>query len=224
MISSANTQPIEVHMSIRKSWALLAAVLVTGAALGANLTFTPDAHAADHTEAPGAAADPAADIADLYAWHNANSLITVVTFAGLQAPAMDQTGTYDPDVLYTIHIDHNGDNVSDFQVHTRFGQNALGDWGMQVSNLPGEAGPLVGPVETVNNGAAAKAWSGLADDPFFFDLQGFNDTVATGTLSFDPTRDSLAGTNVTAIVLEMPLAAATAGSANIQVWATTSRF
>ena len=118
-------------------------------------------------------------------------------------------------------IDHNGDNVSDFQIHTRFGQNALGDWGMQVSNLPGEAGPLVGPVETVNAGASAQAWAGLADDPFFFDLEGFETTLMTGALSFDPNRDSLAGVNVTSIVVEVPLSAL--GSTNLSLWATTGR-
>jgi len=211
-------------MSIRKSWALLAALLACGVAFGAHLGDAPEAQAADHIEAPGTSADTPADIDDFYAWHTANSLVTVLTFDGLKAPMMGQTGTYDPDVLYTVHIDNNGDNVADFNIYTRFGQNALGEWGMQVTNLPGEAGPLVGPVNTTNSGASAQAWAGLADDPFFFDLQGFNDTLATGTVSFDPTRDAFAGTNVTAIVLEMPLMAATAGNGTIQVWATTSRI
>ena len=44
-------------------------------------------YAADHAEAPGSGADPAADIADFYAWHtDEGKLVIAVTFAGLGAP------------------------------------------------------------------------------------------------------------------------------------------
>ena len=60
----------------------------------------------------------------------------------------------------------------------------------------------------------------------FFDLDGFRATLATGTLSFVNSRDSFAGTNLTAVVLEMPLSAATlAGSApNLRIWAASARL
>jgi|AP45_3_1055517.scaffolds.fasta_scaffold17535_2 hypothetical protein len=208
-------------MAIRKNWTMLAALCVTGAMLGGHLTDAPEASAADHAEAPGAAADSAADIADFYAWHTENdTLVMVVTFAPL-TPAGGEA-TWDADVLYSFHIDTDGDNTPDFDVRTRFGQNDADEWGMLVEGLPGEDGPLVGPVATMAEGTnGAKAWAGITDDPFFFDLEGFETTLMTGALSFDPNRDSLAGVNVTSIVVEVPLSAL--GSTNLSLWATTGR-
>lgn len=182
--------------------------------------------AADHTDPPAVSVNPAADIADFYAYHRgtgaSQTLVTVLTFAGLQAPMAGQTGTYDPNVLYAIHIDNDGDNKPNTTIYARFGKNRNDQWGIQVINLPGEAGPLVGEVEKTIDGTNSKVFAGLRDDPFFFDLQGFQTTLTTMTLSFDPTRDSFKGTNVTAIVLEMPMSAALGAGTSLQVWATTA--
>ena len=193
------------------------------AALGLALVIPQAVQAADHAEAPVAAADPAADLADLYAWHtDAGSLVTAITFGGLTAPG--EPASYDADVLYGIHIDRDADQVADTDIWARFGQDDQGNWGLQVSNLPGTGAPVTGAVEQVIAVPGGSIYAGLRDDPFFFDLQGFNDTATTGVLSFDAGRDSLAGTNVTALVFEMDLASAVADSGNIQIWATTHRY
>jgi hypothetical protein len=198
---------------------IFSAVLAAGAVLATALP----ALAADHAEAPGTEADAAADIADLYAWHSAEgTLVTALTFAGLSAPG--DMAIYDPEVLYGIHIDHDADNQADIDIWARFGQDDQGNWGVQVIDLPGTGAPVSGPVEQVIPVPGGKLYAGLRDDPFFFDLQGFTDTVTTGVLSFDSSRDSLAGTNVTALVLEMDLGSALEGSESLQIWATTSRL
>ncbi|MGE3181869.1 MAG: DUF4331 family protein [Phycisphaerae bacterium] len=182
--------------------------------------------AADHMEAPGTRADLELDIADVYAWHNFanNRLSTVLTFDGIKAPVSGQQGSYDANALYTVNIDNTGDNVADINIYIRFGQNNAGQWGVQVQNLPGASGTISGAVETtLRSGAAARVYAGLFDDPFFFDLDGFNMTLDTGTLSFDSDRDTFAGSNTTAVVLDMDLASARNGSETIQVWATTAR-
>lgn len=180
--------------------------------------------AADHAEAPGTRADPEADIADLYAWHDGDKLVAVLTYAGLQAPAAGQQGSYDADVLYGVHLDRDSDQSADVDVWIRFGQNSEGAWGVRVENLPGATGPVVGAVDQmIDAGTNASVYAGLRDDPFFFDLDGFRQTLDTGTLAFDAQRDSFAGLNVTAIVLEMDLAAATGDSESLQLWATTGR-
>lgn len=182
------------------------------------------AFAADHSEAPGTKADVAADIADVYAWHEGEKLVAVLTYAGLQATTEGQSATYDKDVLYTVHIDSDGDNASDTDVYVRFGQNGAGDWGVQVENLPGTTEAVVGAVgEAIDAGNGLSVYAGLKDDPFFFDLEGFNTTLETGTVSFNPERDSVAGLNVSSIVLEMDLAAASSGSDKLAVWASTGR-
>jgi len=202
---------------------LLSTQLLGVAAIGFALTSPSAAFAADHAEAPVAAADPATDLADLYAWHTDDgTLVTAITFAGLGAAGA--AATYDADALYGIHIDNDGDSVADVDIWARFGQDEMGNWGVQITNLPGTSAPIVSAVEQIAAAPGGSVYSGLRDDPFFFDLQGFNDTVSTGVLSFDNSRDSLAGTNVTSLVLEMDLASALQGSDSLQIWATTSRF
>ena len=174
--------------------------------------------AADHAEAPGAAADRAADIADYITWADSGSFVGIVTFAALTPAGGD--AVYDADVLYTLHFDQDGDNVSDLDVHVRFGQDGAGAWGVQAMGL---GAAVEGPVETLNVEGDVKLWAGLRDDPFFFDLQGYGDTLATATVSFDSSRDSLAGTNVTAIVIEAPVATVAGGSAPFTTWVTTAR-
>lgn len=177
--------------------------------------------AADHVEAPGTRADPAGDIADFYSWHTVDGrIVAVVTFDGGRIPGA--AATYDEDVLYGVHIDRDGDAISDHDIWIRFGQNPSGDWGMHVRGLPGRAHPLIGPVETVLGRGVSRAWAGLRDDPFFFDETGFINTLQTATLSFTG-ADDFVGLNTTAIVLEMPTAVASGGSNTVQMWTTTAR-
>lgn len=187
------------------------------------------AQAADHNDPSGRVGNQEPeDIADLYAWHSADgtTMTVVLTFGGPTAPAADQMGAYDPDVLYGIHYDTTGDGMADGQSWIRFAQNDLGDWGVEVTGLPGEAAdsPVVGAVETtIDAPNGGKVFTGLRDDPFFFDLAGFLATLNTGTLSFTG-ADSFAGMNATAIVLEFPVAAVAGVSQTVSVWATTSRI
>ena len=177
-------------------------------------------NAADHVDAPTAADDPAADITDLYAWAEGDSVYMVLAFAGLAESG--EPALYDADVLYGFHIDNDGDAIADKDIWVRFGQSGSGQWGMQVVGLAGTEA-LVGPVEQINEGPLGqRAWAGLRDDPFFFDLQGFQDTLASGTLSFDNGRDFFAGVNVTSIVVQASLDAISGGEP-FTMWATTRR-
>ncbi|MFN0150000.1 MAG: DUF4331 family protein [bacterium] len=192
-------------------------------AAGSGLGVTA-AHAADHKEAPGTQADKAADLADVYVFHASGKLTLVMTFAGATDPA-DPAPTYDDDVLYTFQLDRTADFLPDVSVECRFGKNRAGAWGVQVKNIPGATGPVSGAVgQTIDAGNGIKVYAGFRDDPFFFDLDGFRATLATGTLSFDNSRDFFAGRNVTAIVIEMNAADATGtGNTDLNVWATTAR-
>lgn len=174
--------------------------------------------AADHVDAPGTQSSPAADITDFYAWKSGDKIVAVITFAGLKE--VGQAATYSSDVVYGIHVDNDGDNQADEDVWIRFGKNGAGEWGVQVTGLA--ADPVVGPVETVLDGPLGlRVFAGLRDDPFFFDLQGFLQTLDTGTIAFDNTRDGFAMTNVSAIVVELSQDAVAGGGDSIQMWATT---
>ena len=187
--------------------------------------------AADHLDPPqrtdpdvDPTPDRAADIADLYAWHTADRINLILTFSG--PVATDQPANYDPDVLYRINVSNDGNvDTIDENIFIRFGPGAsAGQFGVQVSQVPGTSGPIVGPVETnlMQDGVMVRA--GLFDDPFFFDLQGFEETRDTGTLSFDPDRDFFAGQNITAVVISLPRDRFANGNNPLDIWATTSRF
>ncbi|CAM3195018.1 DUF4331 domain-containing protein [Sphingomonas antarctica] len=188
--------------------------------------------AADHLDPPtrtdaafDTTPDKPADIADVYAWHTATSLIIAMTFAGPQAKTAP--ATYDRDVLYTINISNASPRTTPtFPITVRFGADpsAPNQFGVQFTGLPGVTGTITGPVETtlVKDGVTVRA--GLFDDPFFFDLQGFRTTSSTGTFAFDKNRDFFAGQNDTAIVIEIPRSRIENGTNRIGIWGTTARF
>ena len=184
--------------------------------------------AADHLDPSPRVGMPvgnAADIADVYAWNTGTStlsdnLVVALTFAG----PIGATFTGDRDVLYTIEVDSNDALFDpDVSIRARFGQDGNGQWGVMLTGIPGTDGPVVGPVGSIIDLGGASAYAGVREDPFFFDLTGFQNTLMTGALSFDPARDFFQGGNVSAIVIEVPLRALP-GDGPYQVWATTGRI
>ena len=168
--------------------------------------------------------DYAADLADIYTWHTANTVVVVITFAGPRATTIG--ATYDPDVLYTLNISNtDATTTANIPINMRFGKGAgPNQFGLQVTGIPGVNGPIVGSVETniIKDGVTVRA--GLLDDPFFFDSQGFKDTVRTGTLSFNNKRNFFAGQNDTVIVLEIPSDRLNNAGHVLNIWCTTARF
>ncbi|QJB70392.1 DUF4331 family protein [Parasphingorhabdus halotolerans] len=191
------------------------------------------APAADHLDPPArtnpasdTTPDAAADIADIYAFQDGASTILILTFAGPQAT--DRPAVYDRDVLYTLNVSNaTPRTTANFPITFQFGQDmgANGSqFGIRVRNLPGVTGDITGAVETdlVKDGVRVRA--GLFDDPFFFDSQGFRETVSTGTLSFNNQRDFFAGQNISAVIIEIPTSRLANGTNPVDIWATTARF
>ena len=82
-----------------------------------------------HREAPGTSKDPVIDSTDLYAFVSPDKPDTVTVLANY-VPLQDPAGgpnffEFGDDVLYSIHIDNNGDGVAEwtynFQVQDRDG-------------------------------------------------------------------------------------------------------
>ena len=208
----------------------LAAAATTGALAALLLVPGQLALTADHLDPPARtdiAVDPTpdvpADIADVFAWSDATNAYFAVTFAG---PTPSTTGAYDRDVLYTLNISTSQPATSsDVTVRWRFGPatNGTGS-GISVENLPGVAGALVGPVESILSKDGVRVYAGVRDDPFFFDLIGFRETRAMGTIRFQNTRNFFRGQNDTVVVFEIPKTRLGGNTNSIDVWATTARF
>jgi hypothetical protein len=71
--------------------------------------------ASSHREAPLISKDPGADNTDVYAWRTAGDTVTLISnFIPLEKPdAGPNFYEFDPNVVYAIHIDNNGDAVED---------------------------------------------------------------------------------------------------------------
>lgn len=216
-------------MRIRKlTFGLGVAALAVGAA-GAI-----PALGADHRDAPLAQGAPQLDINDVYAFKAPNgNFVALMTVNPLTSPANTGALSLATNAVYELKLDLDGDAVADRSYKFTFsgtgpvqdavvrlasGANAVTNdpTGDQVASGKTSAGSGV----TIIEGAGGrKFYVGPRDDPFFFDLAGFQAGLKfTGV-------DTFKGTNVTAIVMELPasVVSAAAPDGTLGVWATTSR-
>lgn len=224
--------------------AALAATALAAAATAAVVTGGPRlSAAADHVDAPGLTPPGGnfqLDLTDVYAWRARNgNTVLVMNVNGLTAPgkrpvfasgvpAVSKTKA----VNYWLRVDNNGDAVSDVDLAVSFGKPNKA--GVQAMTVTRNGKVLVagmtsaGKAVKVNRAGAVKAYAGLRDDPFFFDLDGFINILSKeATKSFlgckSPRADFFAGKNVSSIVIELPASLLThSGSSQIGVWATTT--
>jgi hypothetical protein len=215
-----------------------ALVLVIATAVGARVRW---AGASDHRDSALLTSNPAEDIADVYTFLNpsdASRVVLAMTVSGFIPPSEVGTTFFDPDVLYQLKIDTNGDAVEDLVIQAF----VTGSGAHQVMHFRGPVAPaevgasakaLRGPETAtvrVSNSATPivaerngiKVFAGVRDDPFFFDLTQFKHVVAGEATSFNnPGTDAFAGFNVLAIVIELPKSLL--ASSRIGVWGTTGR-
>lgn len=221
-------------VSTGKAWKAAALLLFTA--------FSASASAADHADAPRSATDPSTDITDVFLFREGGKMVGAICFGGAPVPRArvdGPTGRFDPDALFIYNIDLDGDARPEYEILIRFGRNSKGESGVQFEGLPGAGAQFVsGPVERVlASPTGLRAYAGLRDDPFFFDFEGFAATIGSfnstdkpkGALFFDPSRDSFARRNLTALVFEMDPALIVARPGNssnklIRVWASGERL
>ncbi|HLG08513.1 MAG TPA: DUF4331 family protein [Gaiellaceae bacterium] len=224
--------------------AALAATALAAAALAAVVSGGPRlSAAADHVDAPGLTPPGGnfqLDLTDIYAWRaRTGNTVLAMNVNGLTAPgkrpvfasgapAVARTKA----VTYWLRVDNNGDAAADVNLGISFSKaNAAGVQTMTVTRngtvlLTGKTSP--GKAITVNREGAVRAYAGLRDDPFFFDLDGFINILSKEAgKSFlgcnSPRTDFFAGKNVSSIVLELPASLLTrSGSSQIGVWSATT--
>lgn len=189
-------------------------------------TATPvTSFAADHGDAPGVRLANRLDINDVYAFQSpatpANSVIIVTTnpASGILSPT-----TFDPDGSYEIVIDQNGDAKPDIVFTAKFKKPTV--TGVQKVTLSRTVGNKTTVIARGTTGTEIDVTGGgkfeasVFDDPFFFDLIAFRNSLgfnsAGGTNFFR-------GLNTNAMVLELPSTALNGTTSNIGVWARTKR-
>ena len=190
-------------------------------AIAAMLLPLAPAFAADHLEAPALQGQGSVDINDLFLFQAPDTsrsvmILTVNPFAGSVSGT-----TFNPDASYQFQFDNDGDSVSDVTYSTTFSNLAGGNQSYSVDRIDSAGTTTIGTGVTgaasaTTNGGLVQA--GTFDDPFFFDLNGFND-------GFNFTGDdAFAGANVSAIVLELPSADFLGASSDVGAQAVTTLF
>jgi hypothetical protein len=195
--------------------------------------------AADHIDSPSIAGT-GFDIADLYAFQspeNPNNMVFIVTWKGLLSPSATAGASFEDDLMIEINIDNSStkDNVEDMVIQANFKNGKLLLYGPSKPSETGLTSKLVsgpsveatittyGSTAEVGEKNGVKVFAGPRDDPFFFDLNRYKQIIAGTATSFsDPGMDTFAGTNVLALVIELPKSML-GSSTTLNTWVTTNR-
>ena len=209
---------------------------------------SPEAGASDHRDSPGAAAFPAADIADLYIFRSPadTARLVIALDVNPRAPGESRTSYFSDNVRYIVHVVTCRAIAAlattltpDQDIVTTFS----GAGAAQTFTLTGlTTVPISGTVKNVVSAAngAVKVYCGPRDDPFFFDRDAYRAWAAhpfvptpgaglrrAGDPSLPPPpQDSFAGWDVASIIIEIPvsdLAQCASRGGIFKAWAETSK-
>jgi len=168
-------------------WNAKTLALLTLGGLFAPAVLLSSGHASDHADTPDIYSNPGTDITDVYMFpspSNSNNVVLSMNVHPLIGPGQGGNVSFDPNVLYQMKVDNNGDNVEDLVLQFRFkgtGPNQLVNVsGLVKPKLTGSinrgypsssAGNKVNTVFTTPSGI--KTFTGPREDAFFFDLEQF---------------------------------------------------
>ena len=205
---------------------------------------TMQVRAADHAEATAVADDPGVDLGDSFFFLNPNDntkVILALSVSGFIVPSeMLNLGFFPHSIVYRFEIENTGDAIPDRFIDIVFSEQTARnvpqtatiyldgiERGGRRSTFTGPTtlptfAPAANPfVVTTHAPTGVKFFAGLTDDPFYFDIVGFNRFV-TSVLGGMPnptlltrSRDSFAGYNIHMIALEIPAALLQGSAGNI---------
>jgi len=144
--------------------------------IAALAVFASTAIAADHGDSAGPAADPAADINDVYAFMNGDKVVLIMTVH----PDAGAGAAFSDAVRYQFHVDAHDAFGGTAEVHSKVTCwfDAVGDVSC---NVNGDAATVSGDASAeagLENGAGnMKVFTGPRADPFYFNLDGFNSAI-----------------------------------------------
>lgn len=184
--------------------------------------------AADHSEAPLADHDRPADIGDIYVYLDPADNTRVVmafTVVGFIVPSENANqGAFDSQVRYRLELEETGDATADRFIDITFSERTSRTSPQTATIVLPNGATVTAPTTPPSLDASAPArvvttdaatgvsfYAGVSDDPFFFDIPGFNRFVAS-VLGGSPDagqlargRDSFAGYNTLGVAVGVPL-------------------
>ncbi|MDA3647901.1 DUF4331 domain-containing protein [Saccharopolyspora indica] len=187
-----------------------------------------------HLDSPLARQDPRLDISDVYLFRGTGGTAFVINVNPLSG-----AGAFHPEGVYEFKVDTDDDAIEDITFRVTFGeQDADGRQPLELRRLDGAdardrdaAGVLVLSGTTgaeISGTGGTRIWAGPAADPFYIEptvITAVKNAVAGGgTIDLGDWDSSeaanlFAGTNVSAIVLEVPNDAF--GADTIGFWGVT---
>ena len=183
-----------------------AALACTAVAAAGAMAALSVGHASDHLDGPRAAADPQADITDVFAFTSPEVPSNVV-LAMAVTPYASDASTFSGEVEYAFRV-----QLVDAIQPLSLGGAALdvvcdltGSGAAPTMACTGPQGATGSAVVGATSGAPGdtiRVFAGLRSDPAFFDRQGALATVANGRAAFTG-QNAFAGANVLAIVVEL---------------------
>ncbi len=216
-----------IKSSIKRKF--LHAAVAAGVA-AASIFATSTVPAADHGDGPYASVKRSADLNDLYLFLDPNDntrVVTILTFAGFTVPGEGVNfSVFDDELVYELQYETSGDADPDRIYRVAFTRKRSSGATPQnaritlpggrtlvvpttVSNLTATA---TEPTVTEDRRSGIRVFAGSADDPFFFDIPGFNRFVAgvlagngSAATELQRGRDTFSGYNTLAIALSIPV-------------------
>ena len=247
-----------------KTWALALALATSGA-------LAPMAQASDHADGSKTIMPPlnntARDIADLYTWMGTdavNNSVRVFMALTVFPNAPKATAAFDTNTLYTFHtiaktsLANKSDGIPEltivcaFDAGTAIGTQAFECWGGDDEYVKGTTSTSTTKGDIISRTGKLRVWTGIANDPAFFNKAAFDTTVttikggingwnrdtaqcATSGVGFNavalraglalPVADAFATQNVLAIVVSVDRAYLTSNNSKplVGVWASTKK-
>lgn len=174
---------------------ILTTLMATSAAVAWLIASAGDASAADHRDGAAVKTDPSTDINDVYAWVSPDGS---KVYLGLTVfPVADAMAKFSNTAKYVFHLrsgaTYGATSTQDVRIICTFAADQkISCWVVQGSDtidyLTGDASATAG---LTSASGKTKVFAGLRDDPFYFNLAGFQ-AVATAAgmaapgLMFDP--------------------------------------
>lgn len=192
----------------------------------------PPALAADHRDSPQVDADVSTDITDTFMFRdpaNPAMLVVVMDTHPLSDPLFAPSYHYNPNALYRFRFHTNTTAVPTSQIDFVFTPfttsqsfTAYFPHGIVVQG-PVTSGNLntTPPTPLITQGPQGiQIYAGPREDPFVFDLVGFDRFIAGVTPNFTG-NNAFAGYNVNAIVIELPISLVVGNAQQFGFWGVT---
>lgn len=215
-------------------------IIVTGLVIAIAMATVPlpTTNAADHAESTSVAGDPGADLADVFAFldpSDNSKVVLALDVEGFIVPSeLLNLSFFAPEVTYRFEIENTGDARPDRKIDITFSEQTSRSQPQTATiRLPnGRVFTAPTTVQTQNASpnpfvvtndptSGASFFAGLTDDPFYFDIVGFNRFVAS-VLAGSPNpaalqrgRDSFAGYNIHMIAIEVPASMLQGSAGNV---------